>query len=142
MIRPLIKSSTHYFYWYWRRRFLRFKFLWSILQLCPGTVIKWIQIWTSRRTIICSYETRNIAFKLLMGGFCFVCCNRILLSMYRSADSFCHFFKPIFTVVKRYISQETFHQTITVAVWSSRWIFGIAFPAFLEIVRGFCRFTY
>ena len=86
---PIISSSTHSFYWYWRRCsnqsfFLRLQISvgyspGDVLQLWSQIVVQWIQIWTSRRPILCSYETRNIAVKLLLFDFRRMCWSRILL---------------------------------------------------------------
>ena len=105
------------------------KFLWGIWQACSPThsraqtVVQWIQIWTSRRPIICSYENRNITFKLL-GSVYLVCWSKIWLFSF-------NYFLPKWSGVTPL--QETSHQTTTLAGWWPRWALGITFFVSLEV---------
>ena len=49
---------------------------------------------------IYSYETRNITFKPLLGGFCLVCCSRILVETNILVVHSCPSFNPFFIEVK------------------------------------------
>ncbi len=151
-IRAMISSSTQSFYWYWRHCLNQRIFVYlskiHLLQLWPQTVVQLNQILNSRRPIVCSYETRNIAFKPLLGGAmragakpCWSQSKRVFLNWFTipSKTSCWHTFVPVlfFVFSQRWSGvppwEVTRHQTIIAAGWWPRWTLGITVFATLKV---------